>query len=93
MRILLFSILAATVVQAAGPETTLWYGDPATRFQQSLPLGDGRIGAMVFGGVDEERIILNESSVWSGSPEDNDRKGAHAARRSDATWLWHAMRS
>lgn len=64
---------------AADPATTLWYEQPATKFQQSLPLGNGRIGAMVFGGVDEERIILNESSMWSGSPDENDREGASAA--------------
>ena len=44
-----------------------------------MPLGNGRIGAMVFGGVDEERIVLNESSVWSGSREDADRPDAHQA--------------
>jgi alpha-L-fucosidase 2 len=56
----------------------LWYQQPATRFYESAPLGNGRIGAMVFGGVDEERIILNESSVWSGSPQHADRDGSHA---------------
>lgn len=47
--------------------TVLWYETPATDFHQALPLGNGRIGAMVFGGVNEERIVLNESSMWSGS--------------------------
>jgi alpha-L-fucosidase 2 len=63
--------------RAADPSVTLWFDKPATRFQQSLPLGNGRIGAMVFGGVTEERIVLNESSVWSGSREDADRPDAH----------------
>jgi alpha-L-fucosidase 2 len=71
--------LFAVTSWAAGPENTMWYAEPATKFYQSLPLGNGRLGAMVFGGVDEERIILNESSMWSGSPDDSDRKGAHAA--------------
>jgi len=74
--LLLLTPLAAV---AADPTTTLWFDKPATRFQQSLPLGNGRIGAMVFGGVDEERIVLNESSVWSGSPDDGDRPEAHQA--------------
>jgi hypothetical protein len=39
---------------------------PATNFTESTPLGNGRLGAMMFGGVNEERIVLNESSVWSG---------------------------
>lgn len=62
---------------AADPATALWFDAPAARFQQSVPLGNGRIGAMVFGGVDEERIVLNESSVWSGSRDDADRPDAH----------------
>ena len=57
----------------------LRFDKPAVSFQQSLPLGNGRIGAMVFGGVNEERIVLNESSVWSGSREDADRPAAHKA--------------
>ena len=90
---LLAILLAAMTVQAAETQfsydnpaagwadeaSTLWYRQPATRFYQSLPLGNGRVGAMVFGGVDEERIILNESSVWSGSREDSDRPEAHKA--------------
>ena len=59
--------------------TTLWFNQPATSFHQSLPLGNGRIGALVFGGVDEERIVLNESSVWSGAREDADRPDAYKA--------------
>ncbi len=55
----------------------LLFSKPAAKYQQSLPLGNGRIGAMVFGGITEERIILNESSMWSGSREDNDRPDAY----------------
>ena len=57
----------------------LWYGQPARQFFESLPLGNGRIGAMIFGGLEEERIVLNESSMWSGSREDSDRPDAHQA--------------
>ena len=56
--------------------TELVFSEPAKAFHQALPLGNGRIGAMVFGGVAEERIVLNESSLWSGSPEANDRDDA-----------------
>lgn len=48
----------------------------AEKFTQSLPLGNGRLGAMVFGGVGEERVVLNESSLWSGSPQDADKPDA-----------------
>ena len=77
---LIASLLLAApcaVAPAADPATTLWFDKPATSFHQSLPLGNGRIGAMVFGGVGEERIVLNENSVWSGSREDADRPDAH----------------
>ncbi|MBB6673364.1 glycoside hydrolase family 95 protein [Cohnella nanjingensis] len=47
----------------------LWYRQPATDWEkESLPLGNGRLGAMVFGGVREDRILLNEDSLWSGEP-------------------------
>ena len=62
---------------AAGPsDLVLWFDSPATKFTQALPLGNGRLGVMVFGGVDEEKLILNESSLWSGSPQDADRPDA-----------------
>jgi alpha-L-fucosidase 2 len=57
-------------------ETTIWFDAPAKNFAESSPLGNGRLGAMMFGGVDEERIVLNESSVWSGSLQDADRPDA-----------------
>lgn len=70
-----------TVVSAAelsGDSTTiLWYETPARHFTQSLPLGNGRLGMMVFGGVKKDRIVLNEESVWSGSPSDDNRPDAH----------------
>ncbi|MDX1934934.1 MAG: glycoside hydrolase family 95 protein [Capsulimonadales bacterium] len=70
----------STAPKSIGPASALlWYEEPATRFFESLPLGNGRLGAMVFGGVEEERIILNENSVWSGSPDDGDRPEAHRA--------------
>ncbi len=67
------------VLFAAGmpkAETTIWFNAPAKDFTESSPLGNGRLGAMMFGGVDEERIVLNESSVWSGSRQNADRPGA-----------------
>ncbi len=45
----------------------LWYRQPAREWNEALPVGNGRLGAMVFGGVGRERIQLNESSVWEGS--------------------------
>ncbi len=46
----------------------LWYRQPATRFDEALPIGNGRLGAMVYGGILEERLSLNEDTFWAGSP-------------------------
>src|SRR5580704_17120035 len=62
---------------AAQSETTIWFDAPANAFTESSPLGNGRLGAMMFGGVNEERIVLNESSMWSGSRQDADRPDAY----------------
>ena len=73
--ILLFATLA-TSLRAAEPATQpsgamqLWYRQPAQKWLEALPLGNGLMGAMVFGGIQNERIALNESSFWSGRPHD-----------------------
>src|SRR5688572_6905428 len=64
---------------AAAPnpgDMVLWYRQPATNWSQALPVGNGMIGAMFFGGVPQERIALNESSFWSGRPHNYDNPGA-----------------
>ena len=62
---------------AAPHALSLWYRQPASGtgerdsgWVQALPLGNGRLGAMLFGGVEQERLQLNEDSLWSGSPQD-----------------------
>ncbi|MCU1314328.1 MAG: Alpha-L-fucosidase [Acidobacteriaceae bacterium] len=50
----------------------LWYTDPAERWFQALPVGNGRLGGMVFGGVSMERIALSESTAWSGAPAEDE---------------------
>ncbi|SMG55821.1 glycoside hydrolase family 95 protein [Paenibacillus aquistagni] len=57
----------------------LWYEQPAQRWVEALPLGNGRMGGMVFGGTKEERIQLNEDSLWAGYPthETNDEAVKH----------------
>jgi alpha-L-fucosidase 2 len=67
-------------IRAAQPEVehVVRFDAPATHFTQSTPLGNGRLGLMPFGGVDEERIVLNEAGMWSGSVQDADRPDAAA---------------
>ena len=74
--LLCLPVLAADV-QSFSSESTIWFDAPAKTFTESCPMGNGRLGAMMFGGVDEERIVLNESSVWSGSRQDADRPDAY----------------
>lgn len=50
------------------PATLSWYASPATNWIEALPVGNGRLGAMVFGNYGEERIQLNEETYWSGGP-------------------------
>lgn len=57
----------------------VWLAAPASQFFEATPLGNGRLGASLFGGVAHERIVLNENGLWSGSPQDADRPGAAAA--------------
>ena len=54
-------------------ENMLYYKKSAKYFEEALPLGNGRMGAMVFGGTKTERIALNEDSLWSGYPKDNNK--------------------
>ncbi len=75
----LFSIAIAMMAcakpaQVAGDQERLWYDAPAGRWLEALPLGNGQMAAMVFGGVADETIQLNESTFWSGSPHDNNSK-------------------
>jgi|SRR6266404_144347 alpha-L-fucosidase 2 len=50
----------------------LWYSKPAERWLEALPVGNGRLGGMVYGDVKKERIVLTESTVWSGAPGSSD---------------------
>ena len=83
-------MLACAFVLAAGPAlaqepaanataSTLWYRKPATEWNRALPVGNGRLGAMIFGGMAEEHIQLNETTLWSGGPYNPVVKGASAA--------------
>ncbi|MFA5204065.1 MAG: glycoside hydrolase family 95 protein [Lentisphaeria bacterium] len=59
--------------------STLWFDRPAELFFASCPVGNGRLGAMLFGGVERERLALNEISLWSGGPQEADQPDAHRA--------------
>lgn len=74
----------------------LWYNQPAANWNEALPIGNGRLAAMVFGGTQSERIQLNEDTVWAG--EKRDRKDVYrsvskkfhaAVRRGGMKLCWY----
>ena len=79
-RLLLIALLAPVVPGpvARAAETLLRFDAPADHFTASCPVGNGRLGGMLFGGIDEERVVLNENTMWSGSRQDADRPDAAA---------------
>lgn len=68
----------ASAGSARAADVRLWYRQPAAAWHEALPVGNGRLGAMVFGGVAQERLQLNEATIWSGRPATFDRVGASA---------------
>src|SRR6188768_2548073 len=58
-----------TQVTADNPNLKLWYKTPATIWEEALPLGNAKTGAMVFGGIAKERFQLNDNTLWSGYPD------------------------
>jgi alpha-L-fucosidase 2 len=85
-RLLLASLLflwttpqPATQAQASAADHVLWYRSAAPQWDHATPLGNGRLGAMVFGNVNRERIQLNEETLWMGGPRETDNLEARSA--------------
>lgn len=64
-------------LSAFAQDLKLWYKQPAVKWTEALPIGNGRIGAMLFGGVENDRIQFNEETLWSGEPRKYSRTGAY----------------
>lgn len=60
--------MAQHTVPAAETGNTIWYAQPAKEWMEALPIGNGRLSGMVYGGIDTERVALGEISMWSGQP-------------------------
>ena len=80
---LLYSIITlVTIINVTAQDNTLlklWYSRPAKLWVEALPVGNGRLGAMVYGDPSKEVIQLNENTVWAGSPYRNDNPDAREA--------------
>src|SRR5215217_3910395 len=70
----IFLVFTSTVaLSQTKPGLKLWYKQPSGKtWENALPIGNGRLGAMIYGNVEKETIQLNEHTVWSGSPNRND---------------------
>ena len=82
-KIVAFCLVSLTLVSAAFAQDNsllkLWYNEPAKQWVEALPVGNGRLGAMIYGNPENEVIQLNENTVWAGSPNRNDNPEAKAA--------------
>jgi len=76
-----------TAISAENP-LRLWYDQPAQKWVEALPVGNGRLGAMVFGGVEKERLQLNEDTVWDGHKRDRVNPEALKALPQVQKWLF-----
>src|ERR1700758_1157742 len=74
----LLVVLAGTGLAHADEALTLWYRQPARAWTEALPVGNGRLAAMVFGDTRREHVQLNEDTVWSG--EKRDRSNPQASK-------------
>src|SRR5882762_8694487 len=88
--------------QGNGSALKLWYNKPAVAWEEALPLGNGKTGAMVFGGLVTERLQLNDNTLWSGYPEGGNnpngptilpqvREAIFAGEYEKAAALWKKM--
>ncbi|MFT3935735.1 MAG: glycoside hydrolase N-terminal domain-containing protein [Chitinophagaceae bacterium] len=76
MKILIAFLLSLSVNAITAQSLKLWYDKPATKWTEALPIGNGRIGAMVFGGVAQDHLQFNEETLWTGGPRNYNRAGA-----------------
>ncbi|MEN8116433.1 MAG: glycoside hydrolase family 95 protein [Bacteroidota bacterium] len=80
-------------VKELDPSLVLWYDKPANNWTEALPVGNGRLGAMVYGRTEEEIIQFNEETLWSGQPHDYAHKGAHEVFDELRRLLWEGKQN
>ncbi|WP_082433288.1 glycosyl hydrolase family 95 catalytic domain-containing protein [Flagellimonas eckloniae] len=70
------------------PSLVLWYDKPAENWTEALPIGNGRLGGMIYGGTDKETIQFNDETLWTGQPHDYANEGAHKILKELRQLLW-----
>ncbi len=76
-KIILTFLVVCTCYTMQSQDLKLWYYEPAEKWTDALPLGNGRIGAMVFGGINQDRIQFNEETLWTGEPRNYNKNDAY----------------
>ena len=89
----LFSLMACTggfePQEELNPSLELWYNNPANGWTEALPVGNGRLGAMIYGGAETDTIQFNEETLWSGQPHDYVHPGAYQYLGKIRQLLWN----
>jgi alpha-L-fucosidase 2 len=73
---ILIAFIQPATAKIESDNLKIWYNKPAQKWTEALPVGNGRLGAMIFGGVENDRIQFNEETLWTGAPNDYAHKGA-----------------
>lgn len=89
----LFSACAPQKEKELSPSETLWYDEPAAAWAEALPVGNGKLGAMVYGGTNKEVIQFNEETLWTGQPNDYSHKGAYQYLDTLRQLLWEGKQA
>lgn len=87
------TVLSLSCCSQTNNDLKLWYDAPARQWTDALPLGNGRLGAMVFGTPAQERIQINEETIWGGGPHNNVNYAAKDGLDLIRTALWEGRRS
>ncbi|TWU34586.1 hypothetical protein Q31b_55410 [Novipirellula aureliae] len=76
--VLCLLILSVPVQAESSDALKLWYKQPATQWTEAMPIGNGRLGAMIFGGIQQEKLQINEDTLWHGGPHDYSNPEAYS---------------
>src|SRR5438045_3549886 len=76
--LVVLTVVSSTASQAAEHGYKLTFDKPANTWTEAVPVGNGRIGVMVFGGTEHERLQINESTLWGGAPHDYINQDAYS---------------
>ncbi len=86
-------VVLLTTFLSNAEEQKLWYLQPADDWNEALPIGNGRMGAMIYGGVEEETIQFNEETLWTGQPHDYAKEGAYKSLDEIRNLLWQGKQA